>query len=148
MEYRKLNISDLKMIMKMNQDFRENFVCEENMRIFLSNPQNLLFACVESNRIIGFCYGYEINRLNDIGNMLYIHEVGVLPQYQGQGVGKKMLNSIKEACKLLGICRFFLFTQKSNIAACALYNSVNGTPAHEDDVAYFFNDLNTPPSFT
>jgi len=143
MEYRRLNISDLKMVTDMTQNFREGFVCEENARNFLSNRSNWLFACVDKDKILGFCYGYELNRLNNAGNMLYIHEVGVLPKYHRKGIGGKMLNSIKEACGLLGICRFFLVTQKSNTAACSLYESVRGVSAHEDDVVYFFNDLET-----
>ena len=73
--------------------------------------------------------------------MLYIHEVGVLPEFQRQGVGKQILCGIKSLCKLTGICRFFLFTEKSNHAACALYESTGGEPAHNDDVSYFFNEL-------
>lgn len=141
--FRKLTISDLHMVLNMEKDFRSNFICEENARMFLSNPMNWIFACIEDNRIIGFAYGYELNRLNNIGNMLYIHEVGVLPEYHRQGVGKQMLNGIKSLCRLSGICRFFLFTEKSNIAACALYESAGGEPAHNDDVSYFFNRLNT-----
>lgn len=139
--FRKLSISDLHLVMNMEKDFRGNFICQENARQFLLNPMNWIFACIEDNRIIGFAYGYELNRLNDIGNMLYIHEVGVLPEYHRQGIGKQILNSIKVLCKLSGICRFFLFTEKSNIAACALYDSVGGEPAHDDDVSYFFNKL-------
>ncbi|NJD04219.1 MAG: GNAT family N-acetyltransferase [Ruminiclostridium sp.] len=138
--FRKLSISDLNLVLQMDTDFRKNFVCEENVRLFLSNPMNWIFACVEENRIIGFAYGYELNRLNNIGNMLYIHEVGVLPEFQRQGIGKQILNNIKSLCKLSGICRFFLFTEKSNQAACALYESVGGEPAHDDDISYFFNN--------
>ena len=139
--FRKLGLSDLSLVMQMDVDFRKNFVCEENVRLFLSNPMNWLFACINNNRIIGFAYGYELNRLNNIGNMLYIHEVGVLSEYQRQGIGKQMLYDMISLCKLAGICRFFLFTEKSNQAACALYESVGGEPAHKDDVAYFFNNL-------
>ena len=139
--FRKLGVSDLKMVMGMNEDFRKDFVCEENVRQFLSNPMNCIFACIERERIIGFAYGYEVNRLNSDGNMLYIHEVGVLPEYQRQGIGKEILCGIKKSCKLLGICRFFLFTEKSNHPACALYDSAEGEQAHEDDICYFFNKL-------
>lgn len=139
--FRKLYVSDLKMVMQMDEDFRKDFVCEENARMFLSNPMNWIFACIENNRIIGFAYGYELNRLNSIGNMLYIHEVGVLPEFQRQGIGRQILCGIKSLCKLTGICRFFLFTEKSNQAACALYESMGGEPAHNDDVSYFFNEL-------
>jgi len=139
--FRKLSISDLQLVLQMEKDFRSEFVCLENARLFLSNPANLIFACIENNRIIGFAYGYELNRLNNTGNMLYIHEVGVLPEYHRQGIGKQLLSGIKSLCKLSGICRFFLFTEKSNIAACALYESAGGEPAHNDDVTYFFNNF-------
>ena len=139
--FRKLNISDLHLVLRMEQDFRSNFICKENARAFLLNPANLIFACTENARIIGFAYGYELNRLDDKGNMLYIHEVGVLPEYQRQGIGTQILNHIKVLCKLSGICRFFLFTQRSNQAACGLYESLHGEAAHNDDVAYFFSKL-------
>ncbi|MDF2941795.1 MAG: acetyltransferase family protein [Herbinix sp.] len=138
--FRKLGLSDLTLVMQMDVDFRKDFVCEENVRLFLSNPMNWIFACIDNNRIIGFAYGYDLNRLNNIGNMLYIHEVGVLPEFQRQGIGNQILNSIKSLCRLTGICRFFLFTEKSNQAACALYESVGGEPAHNDDISYFFNN--------
>lgn len=139
--YQKLGISDLDLIMQMDDDFRSDFICKENAQMFLSNPMCWIYACIENNRVIGFAYGYELNRLNNRGNMLYIHEVGVLPSFQRQGIGRKILTEIKSLCKLSGVCKIFLFTQKSNIPACALYESLGGETAHADDVSYFFNKL-------
>jgi ribosomal protein S18 acetylase RimI-like enzyme len=139
--YRKLGLSDLDLVVRMEADFRSDFICKENAHMFLSNPMCLIFACIENNRVIGFAYGYELNRLNNIGNMLYIHEVGVLPSFQRQGIGREILTEIKSLCKLSGICRIFLFTQKTNTPACALYESLGGEPAHDDDVSYFFNNF-------
>lgn len=143
-EYRKLNISDLKLVLEMNQNFRDGFIFKENARQFLLNPKNWIFACVEEKKIIGFAYGYELNRLDHQGNMLYIHEVGVHPQYQRQGIGFQILTSLKEICRLTGICRFFLITQKHNIAACELYEKAGGkttVDSYDDDITYFFNDF-------
>lgn len=139
---RKLSISDLELVLQMEKDFRSGFVFEENARQFLLNPRNWIFAYVQEERIIGFAYGYELNRLDNKGNMLYIHEVGVLSQYQRQGIGFQILTDIKKLCKLTGICRFFLITQKHNAAACALYEKAGGektADAYDDDVTYFFN---------
>lgn len=140
-EFRKLCVSDLKLVLQMENNFRSGFISEENARQFLLNPMNWIFACIEENQIIGFAYGYELNRLDNKGNMLYIHEVSVLPQYQRQSIGLQILNGIKDLCRLTGICRFFLFTQKNNIAACALYEKAGGgkTSNTDDDVTYFFN---------
>lgn len=140
--FRKLGLSDLELVLRMEKDFRSGFVYEENARQFLMNSKNWIFACVQEEQIIGFAYGYELNRLDNQGNMLYIHEVGVLPQYQRQGIGFQILTDIKKLCKLTGICRLFLITQKHNAAACALYEKVGGektADAHDDDVTYFFN---------
>jgi len=139
--FRKLCPGDVEMVVRMETDFRSGFVCRENAERFLENPGNWLFACVENRRILGFAYGYELNQLNNIGNMLYIHEVGVLPEFQRQGIGKGILNGIRDLCKLTGVCRFFLFAEKSNTAACALYEQAGGVTAHDDDVAYFFSNL-------
>lgn len=91
---------------------------------------------------IGFPYGYELNRLDNKGNMLYIHEIGVLQQYQRQVIGLQILSGIKDLCRHSGICRFFLFTQKHNIAACVSYEKAGGEKTSgekDDDVTYFFN---------
>lgn len=140
--FRKLTLSDLDLVLQMERDFRSGFVVEENARQFLLNPNNWIFACIEDKRVIGFAYGYELNRLDSKGNMLYIHEVGILPEYQRQGIGLQILTSIKNLCKLTGICRFFLFTQKLNSAACLLYEKAGGektSDGQDDDVTYFFN---------
>lgn len=83
---RKLTPADIRMVMKMNENYREGFICEENGAEFLKNPNNWIFAALMEDTIIGFAYGYELNRLNNAGNMLYIHEVGVMEKYQRQGV--------------------------------------------------------------
>ncbi|MBU0934834.1 MAG: GNAT family N-acetyltransferase [Spirochaetes bacterium] len=140
--FRKLNINDLDKVLKMEDDFREGLVKFENARLFLSNNMNWLIACIYENRIIGFAYGYEMNRLNSKGNMVYIHEIAVLSEFQKKGIGTELVKTIKIICRLSGICRFFLFTERSNIGACKLYIAEKGEEAHIDDVTFFFNDLN------
>ena len=143
-EFRKLNLLDLKLVAQMENSFRSNFIVEENARLFLSNPNNWIFACIEESKIIGFAYGYELNRLDNQGNMLYIHEVGVLPQYQNQGIGFQIIKGIKSLCKVRGICRFFLITQQNNVPACKLYEKSGGkkrSDLQDNDVTYFFNTV-------
>jgi ribosomal protein S18 acetylase RimI-like enzyme len=137
----KLTFSDLPLVLQMNNDYRSNFVCLENAKWFLSNSSNWIIACIEDERIIGFAYGYELNRLNDVGSMLYIHEISVLPEFQGQGIGKQILNGVKSLCKDHGIYKIFLVTERSNVAACTLYESVGGKSDRSDDVLYYFDDF-------
>ena len=141
--FRKLGLTDLQMLVNTKKDAEALHIWqvdEESARLFFSNPMNYFFACVEDNKIIGYACGYEINRLDNAGNMLYIHGVGVHADFQRQGIAEKMLISLKETCKLLGISKFFLFTQKSNIAACSLYEKLGGqlSSPKDDDRTYFF----------
>jgi len=142
--FRRLHIADLPLVLQMNQDFDDMWrLREENVRLFLSQPHNWLYACIEGGHILGYACGYELNRLDDAGNMLYTHGVGVLPEYHRQGIGRRMLSDIKTMCRLSGICRFFLFTHHSNQAACGLYRALGGETdwKGDDDVSFFFNNL-------
>ena len=142
--FRKLGIADLQMLVdtKKDADALEIWqVDEESARLFLSNPMNYFFACIEDNKIIGYVCGYELNRLDNVGNILYIHAVGVHAYYRRQGIGKQMMISIKRLCKLSGICKLFLYAHKTNIAACILYDSTGGVAHRDDNVSYFFNEF-------
>ena len=49
-EYRKLDISDLELVLHMENNFRSNFICVENARQFLFNPMNWIFACIQEKK--------------------------------------------------------------------------------------------------
>ncbi len=139
-EYRRLTVEDTDRVVTLNDTFRSGFASLSEVGIFLINPQNWFFACIEEDQIIGFAYGYELNRLDHQGNMLYLHEVSVLPQFQRQSIGSQLLSEVKSLSRLMGICKIFLLTQKSNTAACHLYEKSGGEKSGEkgDDVVYSF----------
>jgi len=139
--YKKLSISDLLLLIKLNVPFP---ICEENARQFLNNPANWIFACIQENKIVGHALGYEHNSFHNSDKSLYIHTMFVDSQYRRQGIATKILTGIKETCKLLDIHEFFLITFKSNKAACGLYEKLGGKlypTSKDDDRAYFFNTL-------
>lgn len=138
---RRLTTKDMKMLMDMNTNFRENLICYNNALIFLNNPNNWIFAAIYNDTIIGFAYGYELNRLNNIGNMLYMHEVGIMEEYQRKGIGFRMMSELKEECKGKNICRIFLSTYQNNVGANALYKKLGGAVSDEsqgNDRSYIF----------
>lgn len=141
MEYRRLTIDDLAMVMAMNRDFREGFAEESSLRAFLCDPDCWLIAAVLENRIVGFAYGYALHRLNTGRKMLYIHEVGVLDAFQRQGIGTQMLMKLKEASATEGFCKIFLTCYQNNFGANALYRKAGGQFCAESegkDTVYWF----------
>lgn len=143
MEYicRKLTLMDIEMVMDMNRNYREGFICYENAVTFLKNEKTGFLQPYLVTLFIGFAYGYELNRLDHAGNMLYIHEVGVMERYQRQGVGYKMMTELKLACKNRNICRYFLSAYQNNAGANALYKKLGGVVSEEskgNDTDYIF----------
>ncbi len=141
MEYRRLTIDDLAMVMSMNRDFREGFAEESSLRAFLSYPDCWLFAAILENRIVGFAYGYALQRLNTQRKMLYIHEVGVLDAFQRQGIGTRLMEKLREACETEKYCKMFLICNQNNEEANALYRKAGGETMVESqgkDTVYLF----------
>ncbi len=129
------------MALAMNRDFRAGLVAENSLSAFLDDPDCWLFAAVEEQRIIGFAYGYALQRLNTDRKMLYIHEVGVQEGMQRQGIGCQMITKLKEACVKENICKMFLTCYQNNMGANALYRKTGGETCVESqgqDTVYWF----------
>ena len=141
MEYRKLSSDDLPMALAMNRDFREGFAEKSSLRAFLSSQDCWLFAAILENRIVGFAYGYALQRLNTDRKMLYIHEVGVLDAFQRHGIGTRLMEKLREACETEHICKMFLICYQNNDGANALYRKAGGETMVESkgkDTVYWF----------
>ena len=139
--FRRLTTQDLDMILSMNRDFREGFVKPSAARDFLENPSNWLWATVHGNAVIGFAYGYALQRLDGAGPMLYVHEVGIAEPWQHQGVGFRMMTALKDACRAAGMSKLFLSCYQSNAGANALYRKLGGEVgivSHGNDTCYYF----------
>ena len=125
-KFRKLSVSDLQLLMNMNIKYPEMNICEENARQFLLNPMNWIFACIQDDQIIAHLRGYELNVLSNKGNAFYIFAFGVDREYHRQGIGTNLFTALKETCKSLNMYKIYLNTEKSNIAACGLYEKSGG----------------------
>ena len=139
--FKKLSGADLSMVLAMNRSFREHFIDGVSAERFLNNEKNWIFAAVRDGTIIGFAYGYELNRLDRNENMLYIYEVGVMDRYQRQGIGFAMMTELLRTCGQRNICKCFLTTYQNNAAANALYRKLGGQvpePSQGKDTVYYF----------
>lgn len=139
--FRKLEAADIPMILRMNEDFRENFIEKDSILRFLSDNRNVLFASIMDGIVIGFAYGYVLSRMDNKPDMLYIHEVGVMKKYQHQGIGFEMMTKLKSWCRENNINKYFLSCYQNNIGANRLYKKLGGSVPPEsqgNDTLYFF----------
>ena len=128
-KYKRLELSDV-----------ENIIIEYNkddLKKFIENKENYIFAGIKDNKAIAFLYGYGMLR-PDGKKMFYIHSVDVLPEYQSKGIGTKLmehtLEYIKDEKKYY---KYFVLTESDNIKACKLYQKY----ANRDEQVLFSNNI-------
>jgi ribosomal protein S18 acetylase RimI-like enzyme len=105
---------------------------------FQATGNGLAFVAEEGDRIVGWCWGYHLLR-PDGTTMVYVHEMEVDEDARGQGYGRQLIDSMLDVARVHGVARVFLVTQKSNIAARALYESAGGhVPGDEDSLVFWW----------
>lgn len=67
------------------------------------------YVIEENNKIIAMCIGRIDYYFSDM-NQFCIDEFHVIPEFQKNGVGKKLINSVSNSLKLDGIYKIFLIT--------------------------------------
>lgn len=141
MKYKLLEEQDLELMedvlkddnMIFNKDFLNSFINDNNAYGFIAK---------ENNNIVGFAYAYTLLR-PDGKTMFYLHSIGMLPTYQNNGYGTKLMTFVRDYAKKLGCSEMFLITNKSNKSACKCYENAGGVSEAIDDVVYVydFNDV-------
>jgi ribosomal protein S18 acetylase RimI-like enzyme len=104
---------------------------------FLRDPRHHLAVAVEDNVVVGFVSAVHYVHPDKPRPELWINEVGVAPTHQRRGLGKDLLRSILETARDIGCAEAWVLTDRSNIAAMALYSSSGGTEP-SDHVMYTF----------
>lgn len=124
MEYKLLQAEDIKLMKEIIEDDKMVF-SEEKLLDFINDKNNYGFISLEDNKVVGFIYCYSLLR-PDGRYMCYVHSVGVLPSYQGKGIGSKlfeyMVNYLEKENKNY---KYFLLTSQDNMVAQKLYDKYN-----------------------
>lgn len=110
----------------------------EKLKEYIALPQNKGFIVKVDHQIVGFSYCYELVR-PDAKVMLYIHSIGLLPMYQDQGLGTKLLAYIKQYAIASNYAEMFIITDKGNFRACHLYEKLGGKNDYEDEIVYVYD---------
>lgn len=137
MEYKILEEKDL--------EFMEDVLKDDNMifnidylKEFVNNKNSYGFIAKEENSIVGFAYAYTLLR-PDGKEMFYLHSIGMLPKYQNNGYGTKLLSFIKDYSKKIGCSEMFVITDKGNQRACHVYEKLGGINDIDNEIVYVYD---------
>lgn len=134
-EIKRLNIDDTCVLRKASELFLGEKRCDQQLMDFLNNAKNYAYIALDEEIIAGFAFGYILDTFYS-EPMFYMHSIDVSDPYKRKGLGKSIMNKIFEDCKVQGIRKCFLITNKSNISAVNLYQSIGGKLLNNDDIVY------------
>ncbi|WEO67927.1 GNAT family N-acetyltransferase [Rhizobium rhizogenes] len=86
----------------------------------LATPGWLGVGAIEDNKLCGFALGFPLTTV--AGRGLYVAEVAVLPAYQRQRIGTKLLKLLEEEARISGFLNIWLVSQNEG-AAAAYYDA-------------------------
>jgi len=97
----------------------------EQMRRFVADNigQDIAqFVALDRDRVVGWCdivpgWAYAFHHCGTLG-------IGVLAQYRGQGIGKRLMTAAIAKARQNGITRIELQTRIDNLGAIGLYESM------------------------
>jgi len=138
MAIQRLKYKDLDTAMEVIKAFFTREFNQDSMTKFLSSDKNYMLVYRIEDKVAGFAYGYELQRFDGRKNMMYMHQVEVLPEFRKGGIGRKLMEGFIEICKNNDCQRLFLITNKSNTAAVTLYERSGGKAPSDDDIVFTF----------
>lgn len=97
------------------------------------HPTTLVFLAYDGDKAIGIALCFRGFSSFHAKPLINIHDLAVLPEYRGHGIGKRLLDTVADHGRQIGCCKLTLETQEHNSKAQKLYGSVG-----------FARDVHTP----
>jgi GNAT superfamily N-acetyltransferase len=142
MEVRLLAPGDEALLARVAELFNEIALCEADAARLLADPTFVMVAALDDTReITGRIYGHVLRRLDQTD--LFLYEVDVADRYHRQGVGRAMLDRLKELCRERRYGEMFVLTETSNEAGNGLYSAAGGVTEGSPANCYVFSTPKT-----
>ncbi|MDQ6830123.1 MAG: GNAT family N-acetyltransferase [Gemmatimonadota bacterium] len=102
---------------------------------FLADPRHHLAVAIEDDVVVGMASAVHYVH-PDKAPQLFINEVGVAPTHQGQGLGRQLLERLIQLAPELECTEAWVLTDRANLRAQRLYESVGAITPAEDCIMY------------
>jgi len=88
------------------------------------HPTTLVFLAFQSSKPIGIAVCFLGFSTFAARPLLNVHDLAVLPDYRGQGIGRRLLEQAEQKGRDLGCCKLTLEVREDNHSAQHLYHRV------------------------
>jgi ribosomal protein S18 acetylase RimI-like enzyme len=107
----------------------------EGLSQFVDTAWDFMVLGIVASEVAGFCTVHCLPR-PDAAREGFIYEIGTRPAFQRRGVAREMIAFARAECARRGVSGLWVITNRSNVAACSLYEACGGFSAADDEVVY------------
>ena len=131
MEIKKLNPNDTVDFKNLIEIFKEVFEnstetpSNQYLSKLLSNPDFIVFVVKIDNKVVGGLTIYILHRYYSEQPLAYIYDVGIVPNFQGKGLGKALMSEVCNFCKINGFDEAYVEAEYDDIDAVNFYRKTN-----------------------
>jgi len=104
---------------------------------FLARPENILLVALRDGVPEGFLVAYLLDRADRDQRMVCLYEIGVAEGSRRQGIGRALIETLKDLCKEQDAMKAWVITNRANRAAVSLFESSGAAADTEGDSIVF-----------
>ena len=130
-EIKVLRRGDDSILMNVAPAVFDNPIDAKLTREFLEDPRHHIAVAIDDGMVVGFASAVHYIH-PDKPPELWINEVGLAPTHRRHGLGKAVLRALFELGRAHNCTVAWVLTDRSNVAAMALYSWVCGTEGADD----------------
>ncbi|WP_018476242.1 GNAT family N-acetyltransferase [Pontibacter roseus] len=145
MEILKLEQQDIHHFIALVHVFEDVFEMEpfaipdtEYLQALLAKPDFMAFAALEQNTVVGGLTAYVLHQYYSVMPLVYIYDLAVKRDFQRQGIGSRLIQSVTDYCQQRGFEEVFVQADKVDDYALDFYRSTGAT---EEQVVHFYYPL-------
>jgi aminoglycoside 6'-N-acetyltransferase I len=122
---RTLRPDDLALLIAVREGLFDNAVLPDQAQAFLDDPMHMICLAFAGDDAVGMATGTIVLH-PDKPPQLFVNEVGVREAWQRRGIGRAVTEHLIAAARARGCVGAWLGTEPDNVAALALYRSMEG----------------------
>lgn len=100
---------------------------------FLESPDDHLFLGWVHGEPAGFALVHELPRLDGPAPKLFLYEIGTAPRFRRHGMGRALVEAVKELGRIRGARSVFAVTGEGNRPAMAFYAATGAVRRSRDE---------------
>ena len=99
---------------------------EANSLRLLDNNRFIAIVALAENEVVGGLTGYELPMYYSDSSEVFLYDLAVKPEYQRIGVGRRLIQSLKDYCIKNGSKDFFVMAHEEDEHAIEFYRATGG----------------------